>query len=36
MTDKEKIDFYAKMYKAVVDKRVELEKEAAANGNNED
>ncbi len=36
MTDAEKIDFYAKMYKAVVDKRVELEKEAAANGNNED
>lgn len=36
MTDEEKISFYSKMYKAVVDKRVELEKEAAANGNNED
>ena len=36
MTDEEKISFYSKMYKAVVDKRIELEKEAAANGNNED
>ncbi len=35
MTDAEKIDFYAKMYKAVVDKRTELEREAAANGNDE-
>ena len=35
MTDEEKISFYSKMYKAVVDKRVELEKEAAVNGNNE-
>lgn len=36
MTDKEKISFYSKMYKAVVDKRIELEKEAAVNGDNED
>lgn len=36
MTDEEKISFYSKMYKAVVDKRIELEKEAAANGDNED
>lgn len=36
MTDEEKISFYSKIYKAVVDKRIELEKEAAVNGNNED
>lgn len=36
MTDEEKISFYSKMYKAVVDKRIELEKEAAANGDDED
>ena len=36
MSDEEKISFYSKMYKAVVDKRIELEKEVAANGNNED
>lgn len=35
MTDEEKISFYSKMYKAVVDKRIELEKEVAVNGDNE-
>ena len=36
MTDEEKISFYSKMYKAVVNKRIELEKEVTANGDDED
>lgn len=36
MPKEQQIEFYAKMYKAVVDKRTELQKEEATNGNHED
>lgn len=36
MTKEQQIKFYAKLYKAVVDKRAELRKEKVTNGNNED